>query len=58
MTAGQKITGKLAAAQCLEQGLSVDHARSVVYAPAGSATPDFNGSTRKGDNLFANTILA
>ncbi|MDG2473153.1 MAG: PQQ-binding-like beta-propeller repeat protein [Pseudomonadales bacterium] len=39
-------------------GLSVDHARAVVYAPTGSATPDFNGSTRKGDNLFANTILA
>ena len=39
-------------------GLSVDHARGVVYAPTGSATPDFNGSTRKGDNLFANTILA
>ena len=39
-------------------GLSVDVGRGVVYVPTGSATPDFNGSTREGDNLFANSILA
>ncbi len=39
-------------------GLSVDAQRGIVYAPTGSATPDFDGSKRHGSNLFANTILA
>lgn len=39
-------------------GMSVDLQRGVVYAPTGSATPDFDGSSRHGSNLFANTILA
>lgn len=39
-------------------GLSVDHERGVVYAPTGSAAPDFDGSSRHGSNLFANTLLA
>ncbi len=39
-------------------GLSVDVERGVVYVPTGSATPDFDGSSRHGSNLFANTILA
>jgi glucose dehydrogenase len=39
-------------------GMSVDVQRSVVYVPTGSASPDFYGAARLGDNLFANTLLA
>ncbi len=39
-------------------GMSVDHARGVVYVPTGSPAPDFDGSGRPGDNLFGNTLLA
>ncbi|NQZ96299.1 MAG: pyrroloquinoline quinone-dependent dehydrogenase [Myxococcales bacterium] len=39
-------------------GFAVDSERGLVFVPTGSATPDFNGSNRAGDNLFANTLLA
>ena len=39
-------------------GLSVDRARGLAFAPTGSATPDFVGASRLGDNLFANSLLA
>jgi quinoprotein glucose dehydrogenase len=39
-------------------GMAVDAARGIVYAPTGSATPDFYGGFRTGQNLFANTLLA
>ncbi len=39
-------------------GMSVDLARGIVYIPTGSATPDFYGGARVGENLFANTLLA
>ncbi|HEY7190742.1 MAG TPA: pyrroloquinoline quinone-dependent dehydrogenase [Vicinamibacterales bacterium] len=39
-------------------GMSVDVQRGVVYVPTGSASPDFYGAARLGDNLFANTLLA
>ena len=39
-------------------GVSVDVGRGVVYVPTGSATPDFYGGARIGQNLFANTLLA
>jgi quinoprotein glucose dehydrogenase len=39
-------------------GMSVDVRRGVVYIPTGSATPDFYGGGRVGQNLFANTLLA
>ncbi|PLW82359.1 pyrrolo-quinoline quinone [Kineobactrum sediminis] len=39
-------------------GMSVDVERGVVYVPTGSPTPDFDGSRRKGANLFGNTLLA
>lgn len=39
-------------------GLSVDEQRGIVYAPLGSATFDFYGANRKGDDLFANCLLA
>ncbi len=39
-------------------GMAVDPERGIVYAPTGSAAPDFYGITRLGDDLFANTLLA
>jgi quinoprotein glucose dehydrogenase len=39
-------------------GMSVDVGRGIVYIPTGSATPDFYGGGRLGQNLFANTLLA
>ncbi|MFL5613970.1 MAG: PQQ-binding-like beta-propeller repeat protein [Gemmatimonadaceae bacterium] len=39
-------------------GMSVDVRHGIVYVPTGSATPDFYGGNRAGENLFANTLLA
>ena len=39
-------------------GLTVDHKLGMVFGATGSASFDFYGSNRKGDNLFANTVLA
>jgi len=38
--------------------LSVDPARHLVFVPTGSASPDFFGGTRPGDNRWANSIVA
>jgi quinoprotein glucose dehydrogenase len=39
-------------------GMSLDDRRGLVFVPTGSASFDFYGSNRLGDNLFANTLLA
>ena len=39
-------------------GITVDEKRGWVFAATGSATEDFYGGFRKGQNLFANTVLA
>lgn len=39
-------------------GMSVDHDRGIVFVPTGSAAYDFYGGDRKGDNLFANSLIA
>ncbi len=39
-------------------GMAVDTKRGIVFAPTGSAAFDFYGGNRKGDNLFANCLLA
>lgn len=39
-------------------GMTLDKDRGVVYIPLGSAAYDFWGGDRKGQNLFANCILA
>ena len=39
-------------------GITVDVERGLAFVPTGSATPDFYGGDRVGDNLFANTLLA
>jgi quinoprotein glucose dehydrogenase len=38
--------------------MSLDEKRGIVFVPTGSASPDFYGGTRKGPNLFANSIIA
>ncbi len=39
-------------------GMTVDEAKGIVYVPTGSATYDFWGGYRPGDNLFANSVVA
>ena len=39
-------------------GVTVDPKRAIVFAATGSASFDFYGSNRIGDDLFANTVLA
>ena len=39
-------------------GVALDESRGIVYAAMGAARPDFIGVDRKGDNLFANCIVA
>jgi quinoprotein glucose dehydrogenase len=39
-------------------GMTVDYARGIVFVPTGSATYDFWGGNRNGDNLYANSLLA
>jgi quinoprotein glucose dehydrogenase len=38
--------------------LSVDAGRHLVFAPTGSASPDFFGGERPGDNRWANSVVA
>ena len=38
--------------------ISVDSARDLIFVPTGSASPDFFGGERLGQNLFANSIVA
>jgi quinoprotein glucose dehydrogenase len=38
--------------------MAIDDERGIVYIPTGSATADFWGGDRHGQNLFANSILA
>lgn len=39
-------------------GMAIDSTRGIVYVPTGSASPDFWGGDRKGQNLYANCLLA
>jgi quinoprotein glucose dehydrogenase len=39
-------------------GVTIDEQRGWVFAATGSATEDFYGGFRRGNNLFANTVLA
>lgn len=38
--------------------MTVDHARGLVFAPIGSASYDFYGGDRRGDNLFSSSLVA
>jgi quinoprotein glucose dehydrogenase len=39
-------------------GMAMDPQRGIVYVPTGSASSDFYGADRVGDDLFANCLLA
>jgi quinoprotein glucose dehydrogenase len=39
-------------------GMALDQRRGLLFVPTGSAAFDFYGGDRRGDNLFANTLLA
>src|SRR5690606_21885833 len=39
-------------------GMALDESRGIVYVPTGSASSDFYGANRPGDNLFANSLVA
>jgi len=39
-------------------GFSLDEKEGILFAPTGSASYDFYGGKRKGNNLFANCVLA
>jgi quinoprotein glucose dehydrogenase len=39
-------------------GFSLDEKRGILFAPTGSASFDFYGGRRKGQNLYANCLLA
>ncbi len=39
-------------------GMSLDEKRGIVFVPTGSASYDFYGGKRIGENLFANSLLA
>ncbi|MGF7214249.1 quinoprotein glucose dehydrogenase [Spirosoma lacussanchae] len=39
-------------------GMAIDRPRGLLYVPTGSASYDFYGGNRKGQNLFANCLLA
>lgn len=39
-------------------GMAIDRQRGILYAPTGSAAHDFYGGNRKGNNLYANCLLA
>jgi quinoprotein glucose dehydrogenase len=39
-------------------GMSLDERRGLVFVPTGSASADFYGGNRLGDNLYANSLLA
>jgi quinoprotein glucose dehydrogenase len=38
--------------------IAVDPLRKLVFIPTGSASPDYYGGERVGDNLFANSVVA
>ncbi len=38
--------------------LSVDEQRNLVFIPTGSASPDYYGGERPGDNRYANSVVA
>ena len=39
-------------------GMAVDEQTGIIYVPTGSAASDFYGADRRGDNLYANSLLA
>jgi quinoprotein glucose dehydrogenase len=51
------VPGRMGAANAWST-LSVDTERHLVFVPTGSASPDYYGGLRKGDNRYANCVVA
>jgi quinoprotein glucose dehydrogenase len=51
-------SAKIASAANAWAPLSVDTSRHLVFVPTGSASPDFFGGERPGDNRWANSLVA
>ncbi|MBD2701733.1 PQQ-binding-like beta-propeller repeat protein [Spirosoma sp. BT702] len=56
-TWGKDSYKKLGGANCWA-GMVIDEKRGIVYASTGSASVDFYGGARPGQNLFANCVIA
>jgi quinoprotein glucose dehydrogenase len=54
----QGTQGQLTGAANVWSIMSVDPARGLIYIPTGSASPDFFGGARIGDNTYANSLVA
>jgi len=39
-------------------GMALDEESGILFAPTGSATPDFYGASRLGDNLYSDSLVA
>ena len=57
-TPGRRTSWKVNGGANAWAGVTIDPKRAMVFAATGSASFDFYGSNRIGDNLFANTLLA
>ena len=51
-------TWKIAGGVNAWSGVTIDAKRAMVFAATGSASYDFYGANRVGDNLFANSVIA
>jgi quinoprotein glucose dehydrogenase len=58
MKPGPREPGDIAGGANSWAGMSLDEERGIVFIPTGSAAFDFWGGNRKGQNLFANCVLA
>jgi len=50
--------GSITGAANAWSAISADAARDLVFVPTGSASPDFYGGERPGDDLYANSVVA
>jgi len=60
-TVGNWVTGKNASINggaATWSGGAIDADKGVLYLPCGNAAPDFDASSRPGENLYANDVIA
>ena len=57
-TRGRRTRGQIAGGANAWSGVTLDATRAMVFAATGSASFDFYGANRTGDNLFADCVLA
>jgi len=60
-TVGQWVTGKNASTNggaTVWTGGAIDTDKGIVYLPCGNPAPDFDASSRPGENLYSNNVIA